>query len=122
MLISILSISQNGYPKLIENDSDTLALLSIYNIKSLNQMRIDFMMCKEMNDSLVVNLDKSLQKEKLYFSLTDIKDSIIKNNETIIANYDNIITIKNTEIKQLKRTNKLYKIGGLFAIVLALLI
>jgi hypothetical protein len=107
---------------LIENDSDTLALLSIYNIKSLNQMRIDFMMCKEMNDSLVVNLDKSLQKEKLYFSLTDIKDSIIKNNETIIANYDNIITIKNTEIKQLKRTNKLYKIGGLFAIVLALLI
>jgi hypothetical protein len=124
MLISILSISQSGYPKLINSieNNDTLVILSIENIKTLNNMRVDMLLCQEMSDSLISNFYQLIKKEKLCSVNSMRKSEIIKYNELIINDKNLLINKKNDEIKKLHKTNNFTKIGGAILIILALLI
>lgn len=108
MLINLLSISQTVYPKKAVIDNDTVCIISIEQVKTLNKVFIDKDECLELKDSLnsqIKTYDALVGEQKKIISAQDERIAINKN---IIAEKDTIIE---SDEKLLKKQNR--KLGWL---------
>jgi len=94
MLIQLSAISQDGYPKKIVIDGDTLCAVTIDQVRKLNFVYIKDDFLKEMNDTLnsqnlkyknLNNKYSDLLKE--YQVNTELRRQVVKEQDAIINNY-----------------------------------
>lgn len=74
LLTGSYSYSQSGYPKLILWEGDSVAILSIGQMRALNLAKLSFDECGEMNSSL-------LQLDSLSRAELAIKEQLIENKD-----------------------------------------
>lgn len=125
-MISNLSFSQNGYPKQIVINKDTVVAIDMQQVKTLNLLQLDYTECSEIKNALIVKIKEDsilISKEREYELLLsnrlDMQDKIIIN--------DNIL-YKNLQ-SDLEKSNKLYKrekikvgiFGGFSAILVGII-
>lgn len=85
MLISLSAISQTVYPRQAVIDSDTVGILSIEQVRTLNKTFVDLDECREMKDSLHSQI-------KTYDKLTMEQGHVITSQDKEIKLKQNIIT------------------------------
>lgn len=129
MLIATLSFSQSGIYQLnseiraldkIINNNDTLIVISSDMLLETNKLIIKEQVQQENIDSLAKELNRCSDVIVTYSKIVDTYEQT----NTIL---DNEILIKDNEIKQLKKKNKIYKIksyafGGVAILVILKLI
>lgn len=99
-------ISQDGYPRKIIIDKDTVCALTIPQVDSINIIIVNLDQCHELNDSLnseLANYGDLVNEQKLVIDSKDkeliiqkkivsAKDSIIVLDEKIIKGHDRKVT------------------------------
>lgn len=103
--MKVSAFSQTGYPKMIVSDNgDTIAMISIEQVRQLNHMKLELQMTYEIIDSLVAN-------DSLHFVKELYLQQIIQKHKERYANLEKQnqvdLKIKDIEIEDLKkRKNK----------------
>lgn len=104
MLTQLSATCQEGYPKKIVIDGDTLCAVTIDQVRKLNFVYIKDDFLKEMNDTLTVqnNRYKSLSNKyadlaKEYEVTMNLRKQVISEQDNIIAGYKK--NAKNQRIK-----------------------
>lgn len=106
-----LSISQQGYPRKIVIDKDTVCAITIPQLDSVNIAYVNSDQCHELNDSLnseLLNYGDLVQQQKLIISSKDkelaiqkkislTQDSIIVIDKAIIKGHDRKVTWLKTQ-------------------------
>ena len=125
-MISNLSFSQNGYPKQVVINKDTVVAINMQQVKSLNLLKVDFDECSDIKNALILKIkedsiliSKGHEYESLLNSRLNAQDKVITN--------DNII-YKSLQI-DLEKSQKLYKrekvkvgiFGGFSAILVGII-
>ena len=90
--MAIWTYSQNEYPKVIVMNNDTLVLFSKDQVKQLAKTKIEYNMYKEFSDSCLINssiLEKKVGIQQEMIKILEQKDD---NNETIILNYNKMLS------------------------------
>lgn len=124
LLFPIIIYSQVPYPKLSIINGDSVCIISVNQVKSINSTYINLKELKEETDSLsamVVNYSKLTDKnDKLIGSLGKqivIQDSIITEKDVVINSSNGIIANKENKIRWLKAQR-----GGLITLSAILLL
>jgi hypothetical protein len=125
-MISNLSFSQNGYPKQIVINKDTVVAIDMQQVKTLNLLQLDYTECSEIKNALIVKIKEDsilISKEREYELLLsnrlEIQDKIIMNDNMLYKNLQS----------DLEKSNKLYKrekikvgiFGGFSAILVGII-
>ena len=114
------SFSQDGYPKKIVIDKDTVCAVTIAQLDSINKEHIDKKECYELRDSLnsqirnhivyendqrqiIINQDKELYA----------KNNIIQQKDVIIDSSDKLLKNQERKIKWLKFQRTFFPILGI---------
>lgn len=95
MLMSLLAYSQETYPKLILQGSDTLCVLTIPQVKKLNLTFVDLEFNKSLSDTFRI-INKRL-------------DFVVNKQSQLISNYENQLLLKNKVIENLDEVSEMYK-------------
>jgi hypothetical protein len=125
-MISNSLYSQNGYPKQIVINKDTIEAISMQQVKALNLLQLDYVECSDTRNAFIVKIKEDsilISKQREYESLLNNRLNAQKD---IIIN-DNVIyqNLKN----DLEKSNKLYKrekikvgiFGGFSAILVGII-
>jgi len=122
----LITICTSYSQKLLVIDNDTVAIFNSVQLKKLNMITAEHAFQANNIDVLT---EKIVLKNKQLSIQNDKISSLVKvnqNNTELIKNKNKQIqNIKNTyetELKQLRKENKLIKIGGIGALVLGILI
>lgn len=107
ILTQLSSFSQEGYPKKIVIDGDTLCAITIDQVRKLNFVYIKDDFLKEMNDTLVV------QNER-YKSLSNKYSDLVKEYEVTMNLRKQVISEQDTIISNYKKENKRSKVRLIF--------
>lgn len=119
LLIPMLGFSQDGYPKMVIKDGDTLIEILPKHLVKINQTKFDLEYFKEksvLQDSLNSNLKTQVSELELniedYKEVTSLKDSIIneKHFQYQTVADENEVLKKNE--KKLKLTRKVFTFVG----------
>ncbi len=103
MLVSLLAISQGGYPRQAVIDNDTVAILSIDQIKTINKSFVALDECNELKDSLNSQITTYDMLVENYESVITSKDKEISLQKIISVEKDLIISTDEKMIKKMKR-------------------
>jgi len=125
-MISNSLYSQNGYPKQIVINKDTLVAINMQQVKTLNLLQLDYIECLDTKNALIVKIKEDsilISKQREYEALLNNRLTAQKD---IIAN-DNVI-YQNLK-SDLEKSNKLYKrekikvgiFGGFSAILVGII-
>lgn len=131
-----LSISQEGYPKKIIINKDTLCALTIPQVDSVNKAFVNLDECNELKDSLFSQIgtyDAMVNNQRATIKYQDaeleVKNKIIAEKDTIIKSDENKIQELKDEnnkfenkIKWLKFQRTLYPILGVVVGVVTVII
>jgi hypothetical protein len=125
-----IGLNNTEYPKVMIIDGDTVCVLSMENLDSVNVKLVDkescdqeLSNCEDINDKndqlLKEELDKNSKNQELLqekdVQLTE-KDNIIENQKTIIGNNDDIVKEKD---KKIRRANLKFGTSTVLSAILA---
>ena len=95
---------------IITKTGDTCAVINQDQFTRLNHIYLENVMYREIIDSLLVNDSLKTIKESHYIRTIELRDHLISNLEKMIKNSQQIIAIKDREIKDIHRKNRMYKL------------
>jgi hypothetical protein len=117
LLIAKLAICQDGYPKKVVINGDTVIAITIAQMTIINGLHISLEECREHRDSLLTTVDSCRLLSNLCDSTTTRLLSIISIQDTAIAEKTSIITAaESSNKKQQKEIKRLYNIGALYKV------
>jgi len=123
LLIAKLAICQDGYPKKVVINGDTVIAITIAQMTIINGIHISLEECREHRDSLLTTVDSCRLLSNLCDSTTTRLLSIISIQDTAIAEKTSIITAaESSNKKQQKEIKKLVTLNSILKSTTGLLI
>lgn len=117
LLIAKLAICQDGYPKKVVINGDTVIAITIAQMTIINGLHISLEECREHRDSLLATVDSCQLLSNLCDSTTTRLLSIIAIQDTAIAEKTGIIyQAESSNKKQQKEIKRLYNIGAIYKV------
>lgn len=110
MLLTKLSISQTGYPKLVLINSDTVCAVTIVQLDSINAEHINLLECRELKDSLDSQFKVCEDLVKDQKEIISSQEKEIKIQKDITGEKDKLIVIEEEKNKKLERKAKWLKL------------
>lgn len=103
------SISQEGYPRKIVIDRDTVCAITFPQVDSVNKTFVDLDECNELKDSLYSQIDtygKLVEGQKQVIisqeKEIDIQKNIVSEKDNIIASDEKLLKKQNRQVQWLK--------------------
>lgn len=125
ILGSRLYSQDNGYPKLILLDKDSLILIEINQLRFINNMKVNFDMCIEQKENLSSSIDQCKEIISLEEQKTVKNNSIIKIRESQLKDYEKIVDLIHDkcdeEKKKIKKQRNILGISSVALLLIALL-